>query len=374
MTKITHIFKTYFPETNGGLEEAIRQIGRHAVSDGFEVEVVTVGRRSYRITTPDKITAKFHKCSFDLYSNPVSFSFAKRFRTICRSTDILHFHFTWPTAEILVLALQVKRPMVVTFHCDIHKNRFLKALYQPIVRQFLKKADKICVTSRNLLTSTPCLRKFRAKTEEVCLWFDQDRFKNLAEPDSDIVKRTNTIQPYGLFVGVLRWYKGLDTLLDASKAFKGNLVIVGQGPLYNHLASRIQGEGISNVRLMGFEPDNNLKYLIQGSRFIVLPSTSAAEAFGQTLLEGLYFSKPLISTELGTGTSVVNRHNHTGLVVTPGSPLALATAMNRLINDNHLYNRFRANTLPHYTAHFTPTSQGWKYSRIYNSLLKKRVP
>ncbi len=373
MTKITHIFKTYFPETNGGLEEAIRQIGRHGVSDGFEVEVVTVGRRTFRTTGPDGITTKFHKCSFDLYSNPVSFSFAKRFITICQSTDILHFHFTWPTAEILALALQVKRPMVVTFHCDIHKNRFLKTLYQPIVRQFLKKADKICVTSRNLLVNTPCLQEFRAKTEEVCLWFDQNRFKNLAEPDSDIVKLTTTIQPYGLFVGVLRWYKGLDTLLDASKAFRGNLVIVGRGPLYNHLASRIKQEGLSNVHLMGFEPDNNLKCLIQGSRFIVLPSTSAAEAFGQALLEGLYFSKPLISTELGTGTSLVNRHNLTGLVVTPGSKLALTTAMNRLISDNQLYSRFRANTLTHYRVHFTQASQGWKYSRIYNSLLKKGV-
>ncbi|MDQ1270736.1 MAG: hypothetical protein QG618_2048, partial [Thermodesulfobacteriota bacterium] len=40
MSKITHNFKTYFPETNGGLEEAIRQYGSHAAKHGFEVEVV----------------------------------------------------------------------------------------------------------------------------------------------------------------------------------------------------------------------------------------------------------------------------------------------------------------------------------------------
>jgi hypothetical protein len=109
MTKTTHIFKTYFPETNGGLEEAIRQIGRHAVNEGFKVGVVFVGRRSFEITGPDKITARFHKSSLDL----------------------------------------------------------------------------ICVTSQNLLKSAACLRKFRSKTVEICLWFDEERFRDLTEPDND---------------------------------------------------------------------------------------------------------------------------------------------------------------------------------------------
>ena len=53
--------------------------------------------------------------------------------------------------------------MVVTFHCDIHKNRMLKTLYFPVVKQFLKKADKICVTTNNLLRNTPYLHKFKEK-------------------------------------------------------------------------------------------------------------------------------------------------------------------------------------------------------------------
>jgi rhamnosyl/mannosyltransferase len=33
----------------------------------------------------------------------------------------------------------------------------------------------------------------------------------------------------------------------------------------------------------------------------------------------------LISSEIGTGTSYINLHNHTGLVVPPSDPLALRT-------------------------------------------------
>ena len=371
MTKVTHIFKSYFPETNGGLEEAIRQIGRHSIKDGYSVDVVAVGKKSYEMTTPDGITAKFYKNSLDLYSNPVSLSFAKQFRIICKTADILHYHFTWPTAEILTLLHQIRKPMVVTFHCDIHKNRFIKALYLPVIKQFLRRADRICVTSKNLFKTTPYLHEFKNKIEEICLWFDKTRFVDLPEPDPDMAKFINTIKPYALFVGVLRWYKGLDTLLDTSKRFEGDIVIVGKGPLYDHLKIRIKKEGLSNVYMMGVQPDRNLKLLIEQSRFLVLPSTSAAEAFGQILLEGLFFSTPLISTELGTGTNLVNRHNHTGLVVKPGCSTSLSGAMNRLLNDQGLYEGFVTNTFKHYQTNFTEAVQGDKYSRIYRSILKK---
>ena len=120
-----------------------------------------------------------------------------------------------------------------------------------------------------------------------------------------------------------------------------------KAPLYNNLKKRIEKEALTNVYLLGFQPDKNLELLIKQSQFIVLPSISAAEAFGQILLEGLYFSKPLISTELGTGTSLANRHNHTGLVVKPGCAPSLARAMNRIFHDIPLQQKFKKNTFQH---------------------------
>ncbi|MFK5951943.1 MAG: glycosyltransferase, partial [Desulfobacterium sp.] len=240
MAKITHVFKTYFPETNGGLEEAIRQIGRSSIKDGYRVEVVAAGVKNYELSTADGITVKFHESNLDFYSNPFSFSLMNQFKAICEDTDILHFHFTWPTAEILTLIHGVSKPMVVTFHCDIHKNKFLKALYQPIMRRFLKRADKICVTSRNLFLSTPCLHEFQGKVEEVPLWLDEERFSGLSGPDKAITEFVKERKPYGLFAGVLRWYKGLDILLEASRTFKGDIIIVGKGPLFGYLKKQIK--------------------------------------------------------------------------------------------------------------------------------------
>lgn len=371
MTKITHIFKTYFPETTGGLEEAIRQCGAHARENGFNVEVVSIGPETYTITTPDGIKTKFHKKSIDIFSNPFSFSFALSFKKICNNTDILHFHFPWPTAELLSLSHNIRKPALVTFHCDIHKIKPLKRLYLPFIKQYLKKIDKICVTSQNLFNTTQYLHEFRDKIEEVSYWINEKRFLNLPDPEPKIIEFTKKIKNYALFTGVLRWYKGLDILLDASKKFDGDIVIVGKGDLYGKLQSRIKNENLNNVHLTGFQSDGNLKLLIEKSRFIVLPSITPAEAFGQILLEGLYFSKPLISTELGTGTSLVNKHNHTGLVIKPGCSASLSRAMNRILKENSLYERFSKNAFQHYLNNFTASIQGDKYIRIYRSLLKK---
>lgn len=368
MTKITHFFKAYFPEVSGGIEEAIRQCGTHARENGFNVEVVSVGPKTCTITTLDGIKTKFHKKSFDIFSNPFSCSFALSFKKICNNTDILHFHFPWPTAELLLLFHDIRKPALVTFHCDIHKNKFLKRLYLPLIKQYLKKIDKICISSQNLFNTIQYLHEFRDKTEEVSYWINEKRFSDLPDPDSKIVELTKKIKNYALFTGVLRWYKGLDILLDASKKFDGDIIIVGKGALYDKLQSRIKNENLNNVHLTGFQPDNNLKLLIEKSRFIVLPSIIPAEAFGQILLEGLYFSKPLISTELGTGTSIVNKHNHTGLVIKPGCSASLSMAMNRILKENSLYERFSKNAFQHYLNNFTASIQGDKYIRIYKKL------
>ena len=368
MTRITHIFKTYFPETGGGLEEAIRQFGRHALQRGFDVEVVCAGPRSTNLRLPDGIRVRFFKTSLEVLSSPFSLSFARAFRNVCRETDILHFHFPWPAAELLAITHGINKPALATFHCDIHRLGPLKTLYQPVVNRFLKKMDRICVSSRRILSTSPCLVPFRARMEEIPYFLNERRFHNLPAPDPQLVEFTGNLSEYALFTGVLRWYKGLDVLLDAAQKTDAPVVIVGKGGLHPKLAARIEQEGLRNVHLLGFRNDADYKWLVQQARLVVLPSTSPAEAFGQVLLEGLYFSKPLVSTELGTATSFVNRHDYSGLVVRPGCADALAGAMNRILKDDGLRQRFSDNARLHYLNHFTARAQGEKYIRLYRAL------
>ncbi|MFI3197445.1 MAG: glycosyltransferase, partial [Methylococcaceae bacterium] len=60
---------------------------------------------------------------------------------------------------------------------------------------------------------------------------------------------------------------------------------------------------------------------------VVFPSHLRSEAFGISLLEGAMYGKPLISSEIGTGTTFINIADKTGLVVPPSDPEALKQAM-----------------------------------------------
>jgi rhamnosyl/mannosyltransferase len=86
--------------------------------------------------------------------------------------------------------------------------------------------------------------------------------------------------------------------------------------------------------------DSELPIYYHACQVFVLPSTHKSEAFGIVLLEAMACGKPVVTTELGTGTSYVNQHGTTGLVVPPGDVASLTGAIRRLLDDPRLRERF----------------------------------
>ena len=59
------------------------------------------------------------------------------------------------------------------------------------------------------------------------------------------------------------------------------------------------------------------------------------DSLPNTIMEGMSLAKPAVVTSVGGIPSMVE-HERTGLVVPPGDPVALATALERLLGDRHL--------------------------------------
>ena len=76
--RITHIFTTYFPDTQGGLEEAIRQISKSSIEEGFEVSVISLSKKP-KEDLQDGVKTKSFYTSFDILSNPFSWSLVEAF-------------------------------------------------------------------------------------------------------------------------------------------------------------------------------------------------------------------------------------------------------------------------------------------------------
>lgn len=99
--------------------------------------------------------------------------------------------------------------------------------------------------------------------------------------------------------------------------------------------SRHLGLG-ARVAFLGRVGDEELVALYHACDVFVLPAIHRSESWGAVQVEAMACSKPVVCTELGTGTSFVNLHGITGLVVPPKDSTALANAICTLLQDRQL--------------------------------------
>ena len=120
-------------------------------------------------------------------------------------------------------------------------------------------------------------------------------------------------------------------------AVDAKLVVVGDGPLRADVEAKVRALGLdARISLVGALEQRDLNAYFDACEILVLPSVSRSEGFGMTLLEGMLFGKPLVTTRLPSGVQFVNEDGRTGLQVPPRDPAALAAALNRLRSDDAL--------------------------------------
>ena len=320
---ILHVYKDYFPIL-GGIENHIRLLAEAQAALGHEVTVL--------VCAPDRHTSEeqhngVHVIKAGRLATVASMPLSWRQPLILATLqpDIAHIHSPYPLGEVANWVWGRARATVITYHSDIIRQRMILCLYGPILRRVLYAANTIIATSSHYLESSPWLRPMRDRCVVVPLGIDLSRFT--------VPARYLHTPPVLLFVGRLRYYKGLDTLLHAMPHIpQARLVIVGDGPMRNtwqRLAVRLGLE--PRVQFVGEVPDCELPRYYADADLFVLPANARAEAFGTVLLEAMATGLPVISTELGTGTSWVNQDGVTGRIVPPNDPDALAAAIRELL-------------------------------------------
>lgn len=367
MAKITHIFKTFYPdEPDGGIQEVIHQLGLMSIKHGYEVEVISLSKKP-GVYEYDGIKCISYKTNIRISSMPMSIDLMENFSKIIENSDIIHLHYPYPFAELLTLFHKMSKPIVITFHAPIEGRGLLMKGYAPFAKRLFKKVSVIVPTSPNLARTENILNVCKDKIRPIGLWISDDRFKEYPV-EEEFIQQISEYGQFALFVGVLRTYKGLHYLLDAAKKVNKNIVIAGRGLLFEELNRRIKDEGISNVHLLGYQSNEHIAYLFKKCSFVVLPSITRGECFGVVLLEASHYGKAMISTELGTGTSWVNT-NETGFVIAPRDAEILAEKMNYLFDNSEqcriygIHAQKRANEL------FSAEVCGGAYLEIYDGLL-----
>ena len=369
MIKVLHFFKTYYPDSMGGIEQVIFQIAEGTRALGVQSEVLYLSPRGAARNEPvgSHLT---HRSKLDLHVASTGFSLSamKDFAELAGQADIVHYHFPWPYMDLVHFLARLNKPTVVSYHSDIIKQKWLLKLYQPLMNRFLSSVDRIVVSSPNYAAHSPVLTHFKDKLAVIPFGLDRATYPR-ATAEKLAYWRARLGERFFLFVGALRYYKGLDYLLQAAAINRLPVVILGGGFLEGQLKQQAAELGLANVHFLGGLADDDKAALLELCYAFAFPSHLRSESFGISLLEAAMYGKPLISCEMGSGTTFINLADQTGLVVPPRDARALSQAMQRLWDDPAMAQAMGANALRSYEEVFTASAMAGAYADLYRSLL-----
>jgi len=169
-----------------------------------------------------------------------------------------------------------------------------------------------------------------------------------------------------LFVGRLERRKGVDVLLAAAERLLSRrpnveVVFVGAATKNTELggltypeafATQVSDPAVrSRVRFAGAVDEAELQQQYANADIFCLPSRF--ESFGLVLLEASVFSLPLVGVRCG-GVEEIIEHGETGLLVAPDDAEDLEQALERLVSDAELRQRFGAAARRRYDETFSP--------------------
>jgi glycosyltransferase involved in cell wall biosynthesis len=353
----------------GGVEQVINQIARGANKFGVQTDVLSLTpERVPRTVEIDGYLAHRARLDLQIASTGFSLSSLLRFAQLAKNADVIHYHFPWPFMDVVHFATMVKKPTVVTYHSDIIRQKYLLKIYRPLKWKFLGDMSRIVATSPNYLSTSEVLIKYKHKVTVIPIGLDK---KTYPMPSAErLAYWEDRLGPkFFLFVGVIRYYKGLHILMEAAKGTDYPIVIVGAGPIEEELKKQATKLRLRNIHFLGALPDEEKVALLTLCYGVVFPSHLRSEAFGISLLEGAMFGKPMISSEIGTGTTFINISDETGLVVPPSDPLALRRAMDYLWEHPDHAAEMGRRAEARYWQHFTADRMVRSYVELYSDLL-----
>lgn len=214
------LFKTYLPDTTGGIEQVIFQLSEGGRNLGIESQVLALSPDAQ----PACVQVENHhvrRAHQDVFIASTGFSREAfgLFREMASEADLVHFHFPWPVMDLVHFLSRHGKPSIVSYHSDIVRQRALLSLYRPLMLRFLASVDRILVASPNYQHSSDVLVRFTDKTEIIPYGLDKAAYPSQPRKTYSLA---STLQVPFFIRRVLRHYKGLSfTRLASGDAVVG---------------------------------------------------------------------------------------------------------------------------------------------------------
>jgi glycosyltransferase involved in cell wall biosynthesis len=360
--RVVHLGK-YYPPSAGGIETHPPTLARAQVRLGADVRVLVVNHADAagRDVTFDRLpptpdatdrdgdilvhrtgrlanVAKLDVC-------PGVLGMIARVRQEFRP-HVWHLHAPNVTMMLAILADRRIRPLVVTHHSDIIRQKVLRHFVRPLETAVYRRAARLLSDSPPYIDGSDLLTRFRDKTVTLPLGLDLTPFRTPGVAASLHAARLHRefTPPLWLSVGRLIYYKGLGVALDALTRTPGTLLVVGTGPMEAEWKRRAEELRLGDrVRWLGRATDDELAGAYHAATALWFPSNARSEGFGLVQVEAMASGCPVVNTSIpASGVSWVCRHELEGLTVPVNDPTAFAAAANRLTQEPGLRDRLSA--------------------------------
>lgn len=361
----------YFPTTIGGTESQIENIALKLNQQKIQTDIMTlnyVSKGKTSLTDDFEVIngLRVHRVPTAILPRPTFFvnHIATKFRDKMSEYDIIHFHndtdLTFP-----LFSLGIHAPKL--FHCHCLDTTYFDYKRNPVAREIFKRSADAFITfsaflSESLIDLGVPKGKIRILPNEV----DTSKFPEGSSPRSKNVL---------LFVGRLDPKKGIPTLLQSLKLLKKpvKLVMIGPPSGYSDYSVKIakliedaRSKTIHEIVFLGAVGSSELLRWYHEASVFVLPSVS--ESFPVTILEALSCGVPVVASDVGAVSDMVQDHKN-GLLVPSRDPVKLAAAIQLLLDDENLRVEFGRNGARFVRENFSSEVLIHHLLEIYRSLM-----
>ena len=370
--KVLQVNKLYYPWI-GGVEKVVQDLAEH-LRDKTTMSVLVSQPRGPGICECINKVRVYRAGSIGIYlSMPVSLSFPFLLKRLSRDKDILHFHLPFPLGVIAYLLVRPKSKLVVWWHSDIVRQKSILRFYKPLLFRFLKASDKIIVATAKHIENSSFLKRYRDKCEIVPFGVDMKRFQPNDSMRREAAKiRAEYNAKIVLFAGRLTYYKGVEYLIKAMKYVDAKLLVIGRGYLEKKLRQLVSEHRMEDkIVFLGEVEDERMPAYYHSCDVFVLPSIAASEAFGIVQLEAMACGKTVVNTNLPSGVPCISVDGQTGITVPPAEANSLANAINTLLTNTKLREKYGRNALMRVEKYFRVEGMANKTYEIYQNILNQ---
>ena len=218
--KIIQTNKAYFPKV-GGIETTITTLSEGLVNS-FNADVTALvcnANSSFNNSqkTLNGVRVEYISTFGFISSLPISPGYFYALSKL--KGDILHIHEPFPWADLSVSIFSRIRNnfsrIIVSWHSDIIRQRWVLSFYRKHIHKFLEISDKIIVSNPSLINNSEFLPKYKNKCEIIPIgidlnWVNKNSNSALSKVESNKISL--------LFVGRLVYYKGVEYLIESMKS------------------------------------------------------------------------------------------------------------------------------------------------------------